>query len=105
MCAHSKRVAANELPFSLRSRRFIKAVLLDEQGNKCLHCSNFEWLGLPITLELDHIDGNNKNNIRENLRLLCPNCHAQTPTWRKAKSHPRWKNNVPEVLQGGMQVS
>ncbi len=36
-------------------------------------------------MELDHIDGDNKNNLKENLRLLCPNCHAKTPTWRKRK--------------------
>lgn len=31
----------------------------------------------------DHIDGDKHNNSRENLRLLCPNCHSTTPTWRK----------------------
>ncbi len=41
-----------------------------------------EWLGKKITLELDHIDGDNNNNSLNNLRLLCPNCHSQTPTYR-----------------------
>ena len=40
------------------------------------------WLGKAIPLELDHINGNNKDNCLENLRLLCPNCHALTPTYR-----------------------
>ena len=39
------------------------------------------WNGKPLTLQLDHIDGNNDNNTLENVRLLCPNCHSQTHTF------------------------
>jgi 5-methylcytosine-specific restriction endonuclease McrA len=39
----------------------------------------------PITLELDHIDGDNSNHKLNNLRFLCPNCHSQTPTYRSKK--------------------
>ena len=48
----------------------------------CSNCHNNMWLDKPIPLELDHINGNNKDNSFENLRLLCPNCHALTPTYR-----------------------
>lgn len=50
--------------------------------HKCESCSRSEWLGVPIPLELDHVNGVNNDHRLENLRLLCPNCHALTPTWR-----------------------
>ena len=62
----------------------LKNRLLNEDilEHKCLNCSNTTWLGKPIPLELDHINGDNKDNRLINLRLLCPNCHALTPTYR-----------------------
>jgi Zn finger protein HypA/HybF involved in hydrogenase expression len=58
-----------------------KKVLL-EQDHKCNKCGISDWLGNPITFELEHKDGNKNNNVRENLEILCPNCHSQTLTWR-----------------------
>jgi hypothetical protein len=62
----------------------LKGYLLDSKifEAKCVSCNLFKWLDEPIPLELDHIDGNNSNNELSNLRLLCPNCHAKTPTYR-----------------------
>lgn len=48
-------------------------------------CGLTEWHGKPLVLELEHIDGNRRNNSLDNLQLLCPNCHSQTDTWRNRK--------------------
>jgi hypothetical protein len=48
----------------------------------CSSCELTNWLTGLIPLELDHINGDNTNNELSNLRLLCPNCHALTPTYR-----------------------
>lgn len=48
----------------------------------CERCDlDDNWNGLPITLQIHHKDGNNKNNHIDNLEVLCPNCHSQTKTY------------------------
>jgi len=57
--------------------------LLKESNHSCTQCgfSKTRECGGSI-LEIDHIDGDHTNNSRENLRVLCPNCHALTPNFR-----------------------
>lgn len=50
--------------------------------NECSICGISSWQGKPLNMELDHIDGDRTNHKIENLRMLCPNCHAQTDTYR-----------------------
>ncbi|MGW8848252.1 HNH endonuclease signature motif containing protein [Streptomyces xiamenensis] len=48
----------------------------------CAECGTGPvWLGEPMTLEVDHRNGDWRDDRAENLRLLCPNCHAVTDTW------------------------
>jgi hypothetical protein len=59
-----------------------KRHLASLHGNKCSVCDLEKWLGKKIVLEVDHIDGLHYNNTVENLRLICPNCHSQTETYK-----------------------
>lgn len=68
-----------------RSKNF-KRWLTQERGHKCESCLLVDWLGQPIVLELDHINGDRTDNDKNNLLLLCPNCHSQTTTWRGRKN-------------------
>lgn len=63
----------------------LKRHLIKLRGHKCQSCSNSEWLGKPIMLEVHHSDNDRTNNNLENLMLNCPNCHAQTDGWRQRK--------------------
>ena len=49
---------------------------------KCVKCGIDSWQGETIVLDLDHINGNNRDNRLTNLRFLCPNCHSQTDTYK-----------------------
>lgn len=69
-----------------------------EQDGKCNRCGLFEWQGEPINLELEHKDGNNSNNSRDNLEVLCPNCHSMTKTWRGRKN-----GRSKQILQNNFQ--
>lgn len=73
--------------YSIRSSA-LKTRLIKEGyfKHQCSNCKLEMWLDKPIPLELDHIDGNYSNNNLSNLRLLCPNCHTFTPTYRRRKS-------------------
>lgn len=82
---NEKHLEKCNLDFDNKTKSYKRLQILTEQNYSCLHCGLSEWLGKSIKLELDHIDGNNKNNSRNNLRLLCPNCHSFTDTWRKKK--------------------
>lgn len=59
-------------------RRLIELGLLEE---RCGRCGISEWRGKPIAIHLDHINGATRDWRIENLRMLCANCHSQTPTF------------------------
>lgn len=73
----------------LKKNTHVKSARLKERllaegliENRCAECRIFPmWNDKPLTLQLDHIDGDSTNNQIKNLRLLCANCHSQTPTY------------------------
>jgi len=76
-----RRISSPEKAKTDRSR---KRIVIETKGYQCSVCGIADWMAKPIKLELDHIDGNADNNQINNLRLLCPNCHSQTETYKSA---------------------
>ena len=78
------------------SRKLLR-FLVEKYGERCLLCgwNQRSQYTNRVPLEIDHIDGNADNNSEGNLRLLCPNCHALTPSFRnlnKGKGRS-WRKN------------
>lgn len=59
-------------------RRMFEAGLKEDE---CEACGISEWEGRPLELHLHHVNGDGEDNRLENLRVLCPNCHSQTPNY------------------------
>jgi HNH endonuclease len=74
-----------------RNRGHIKRRLLAEglKVNRCEECGLTEWRGRPLNMALHHVNGDGSDNRLENLVLLCPNCHAQTPNYGGRNGHRR----------------
>lgn len=80
-CQHIYQTATKRAAGTLTTGTLRKHIL-KERGHKCEECGIIEWNGKPIIFEMDHKDGNHENNDPSNLKILCPNCHSQTPTYR-----------------------
>ncbi|WP_078324728.1 HNH endonuclease [Mycobacteroides salmoniphilum] len=76
-------LASGEAWVDSRRGHYVRAFLAEAQSGRCAICSGASiWQDSPLVLVLDHIDGNPANNRRENLRLVCPNCDSQLPTYK-----------------------
>lgn len=81
----------------------IKRHLLRIKEHKCEICGITEWLGRPINLVQDHIDGNSNNNVLANLRLICNNCDSYLPTYKSKNrgSGRHWRRKKTEEYPSG----
>lgn len=102
--AKGKQLVPDEIVFSENSfysnemikQRIVANSLLEYKCNKC---GIDYWQGETIILDLDHINGNNRDNRLENLRYLCPNCHSQTDTYKgRNKNTGKVKVSDAELL-------
>ena len=79
-------------------RKLIRYYLTEKNGYNCNHCGLSDWQNKPITLWVDHIDGNATNNKPDNFQLICPNCDSQQDTFggknygngRKSRGLPQY---------------
>jgi RNA polymerase subunit RPABC4/transcription elongation factor Spt4 len=73
----------------------LKRYLAEKHGENCKLCGlGNNWNGMPLVLQLDHIDGDSDNNFPTNLRLLCPNCHTQTENFGAKGQGSRYKKDT-----------
>lgn len=105
------RVPVDELvDLCYMKERLIREGLLT---GKCAECGRAKWRGETLPLELHHVDGDDSNNALDNLRVLCPNCHALTPNWRGRNTRGRktqtdrlspeqWAEVVARYAEGGV---
>ena len=83
----SAKMSADKLSLSrfesgqMTERNSLRKHLIRLYGDCCSVCKITEWQGNKITFQVDHINGYSNDNSPHNLRLICPNCHSQTPTY------------------------
>lgn len=85
----------------LLTNNTIRRALIEKDGDACSICSTSSvWNEKPLTLHVDHIDGDSDNNGMSNVRLVCPNCHSQLDTTKSKKKKQTKRNQYLRKYKG-----
>lgn len=100
--ARIRRWLATGLPGNHTLARAIRQWILAEQNGFCAICGLLpEWNGATLVFVLDHIDGDGTNHMRSNVRMICPNCDSQLPTF-KARNRGNGRHFRRERYRAGL---
>jgi len=85
----------------MKSNNRIRLHLYNIYGKRCQLCGIENWLDKEIIFEVHHINGNSSDNSEDNLLVLCPNCHSQTPNYRnKNRKNKKLLSNLEDCEEG-----
>lgn len=77
----------NDKDYREKTHKLIRALIEIGRPYKCVECGIEDvYNNKPLTLQIDHIDGNSRNNKESNIRFICPMCHSQTDTFCRNKN-------------------
>ncbi len=81
-----------DLTKRVRSSILRRSLIETGRLHECSVCGQEpSWRGYPLVLQVDHINGDWKDNTPENLRFLCPNCHSQESLTHEARNRKHSK--------------
>lgn len=99
---HVRRWLTTGVPGNHTLAGSVREFILMSQNYECAICHRApEWNGMPLVFVLDHIDGDGSNHVRSNVRMICPNCDSQLPTF-KARNRGKGRHFRRERYRAGL---